>query len=340
MSAHGNKTALFAAMGANIIIALAKFGGAVYTGSSAMLSEGIHSVVDVGNQCLLLFGMKDAARPADASHPMGYGLRIWFWGFVVAMAVFALGSGVAIYEGIEKVQAPHPLHNIRINIFILVAAIGLEGSSLAVALKQVAAEARKRGLTMFATIRRHRDPTIFAVVYEETAALAGLVAALIGISLAWALDMPVIDGWTSIVIGVILAVTSLSLARQCYTLMTGQAADPAIEDRLREILSRIKPVDHINEVRTMHFGPSEVLVLVSLDFHDDTKASGIEKITSDVEEGLREEFPEVRRVYIECQATDRHLEALEDIGEEPDALDRDDEDEDETATAGETPKAA
>lgn len=334
MSAHGSKTALFAAMGANALIALAKFAGAAYTGSSAMMSEGIHSVVDTGNQCLLLFGLKDAARPADASHPMGYGLRIWFWGFVVAMAVFALGSGVAIYEGVEKVHTPHPLQNVWVNVIILVFAILLEGSSLAVALKQVAAEARKRDLGMIETIRRHRDPTIFAVVYEETAALAGLIAALIGVSLAWALDMPVIDGWTSIIIGVILAITSLSLARQCYTLMTGQAADPAIEDRLREILGRIKPVDHVNEVRTMHFGPNEVLVLASVDFDDDLKASGVEKITSDVEEGLREDFPEVRRVYIECQATDRHLEALEDIGEDPDALERDDEDEDEDEEEG------
>lgn len=331
MSAHASKKALFAALAANAGIAVAKFCGAAYTGSSAMMSEGIHSLVDTGNQCLLLFGMKDAARPADASHPMGYGLRIWFWGFVVAMAVFALGSGVAIYEGVEKVHSPHPIENAWVNVIILLFAILLEGSSLAVALKEVAKEARKRGLGVFATIRRHRDPTIFAVIYEETAALAGLVAALIGISLAYALNMPVIDGWTSIIIGVILAITSLSLARQCYTLMTGQAADPAIEDRLREILEKIKPVDRVNEIRTMHFGPAEVLVLASVDFHDETRASGIEKIVSDVEEGLREEFPEVRRVYIECQSTDRHLEALEDIGEEPDALEREDEDEEEAA---------
>jgi cation diffusion facilitator family transporter len=341
MSAHGSKTALFAALAANAGIAVAKFGGAMYTGSSAMMSEGIHSLVDTGNQCLLLFGLKDASRPADASHPMGYGLRIWFWGFVVSMAVFALGSGVAIYEGVEKVHTPHPIENAWVNCVILVFAILLEGSSLYVAMKQVSAEARKRGMGVLETIRRHRDPTIFAVIYEETAALAGLVAALIGITLAVWLDMPVLDGWTSIAIGVILAVTSLSLARQCYTMMTGQAADPAIEDRLREILGKIKPVDHVNEVRTMHFGPSEVLVLASVDFHDDTKASGIEKIVSDVEEGLREDFPEVKRVYIECQATDRHLEALHDIGEEPDALERDDDDEDEEeGRAAQNPKAA
>jgi len=323
MSAHASKKAIYAAFAANAGIAVAKFLGAGFTGSTAMASEGIHSLVDTGNQVLLLIGIKEAARPADADHPMGYGFRVWIFGFLVAMVVFALGAGVAIYEGIKKIAHPEPIEHAWVNVLILIFAILLEGSSLMVVLKQVTGEAQKRGLGLFETIRRHRDPAIFAIVYEETAALAGLLAALIGIAFSVALDMPVLDGWTSVVIGCILAFTSLGLAAQCYQLMTGQAADPAIEAKLREILGRIKPVDHVNEVRTMHFGPSEILVLASVDFDDDLRASGVEKITSDVEDGLREIFPEVRRVYIECQATDRHLEALEDIGEEPDALDRD-----------------
>lgn len=324
MSAHSSKHTLFAALAANAGIAVAKFCGASYTGSSAMASEGIHSLVDTGNQILLLFGLKDASRPADASHPFGYGLRLYFWGFVVAMAVFALGSGVAIYEGAEKVAHPEPIESAWVNVVILIVAIVLEGSSLTVALRQVRKEAKRRNLGMMETIRQNRDPTVFAVVYEETAALAGLVAALTGIGLAVLLDMPVLDGWTSIAIGVILAVTALSLARRCYVLMTGQAADPAIENRLREILDRVKPIEQVNEVRTMHFGPSEVLVLVSADFVDDTLAGTVERIVSDVEDGIREEFPEVRRVYIEAQSTARHREALEDIGEDADALDRED----------------
>ncbi|MFK4870466.1 cation diffusion facilitator family transporter [Novosphingobium sp. ZW T3_23] len=323
MSVHASKRTLYAALAANAGIAIAKFCGAAYTGSSAMVSEGIHSLVDTGNQILLLYGIKDASRPADASHPFGYGLRLYFWGFVVAMAVFALGSGVAIYEGAEKVAHPTRIESAWVNILILVIAIGLEGSSLAVALREVRAEAARRGLGMLKTLQNHRDPTIFAVVYEETAALAGLLAALVGISLAVVLDMPVLDGWTSIAIGMILAVTALSLARRCYVLMTGQSADPAIEERLREILERVKVIEQVNEVRTMHFGPSEVLVLASADFVDDTLAGTVERIVSDVEDGMREEFPEVRRVYIEAQSTVRHREALEDIGEDVDALYRD-----------------
>lgn len=327
MTAHASRRTLLAALAANAGIAVAKFAGAAYTGSAAMTSEGIHSLVDTGNQVLLLWGMKDAARPADGSHPFGYGLRLYFWGFVVAMAVFALGSGVAIYEGVEKVLQPHPIESAWVNCVILGVAIVLEGSSLAVAIREVRREAKRRGLGILTTIGQHRDPTIFAVVYEETAALAGLVTALVGIGLVVLLDMPSLDGWTSIAIGVILALTALTLMRQCYVLMTGQAADPAIEDRLRKILARVKPIEHVNEVRTMHFGPAEVLVLVSADFNDDTLAGTVERIVSDVEDGLREEFPEVRRVYIEAQSSARHAEALEEIGEVVDALDRDDEDE-------------
>lgn len=326
LSSRTSKRTLHAALAANAGIAVAKFCGAAYTGSSAMASEGVHSLVDTGNQVLLLFGIRDASRPADSSHPFGYGLRIYFWGFVVAVAVFALGSGVAVYEGVEQVAHPEPIASAWVNVVILSIAILLEGSSLVVALREVRTEAIRRGLGMLDTIRRNRDPTVFAVVYEEAAALAGLFVALLGIGLSVMLDMPALDGWTSIAIGAILAVTAVSLARRCYVLMTGQAADPAIEDRLREILARVKPVRQINEVRTMHFGPSEVLVLVSADFLDDTLAGTIQRIVSDVEDGIREEFPEVRRVYIEAQSTLRHLEALGDIGEEVDALERDSED--------------
>jgi cation diffusion facilitator family transporter len=326
LSASSKKT-LFAALAANAGIAVAKFAGSAYTGSSAMASEGIHSLVDTGNQLLLLFGLKDASRPPDSTHPFGYGLRLYFWGFVVAMAVFALGSGVAIYEGVEKVLKPQPIQNAWVNCIILGVAILLEGASLMVAFKEVAKEAKKAGKSLLQSFFDNRDPTVFAVIYEETAAMAGLVVALVGISLSVMLNIPQIDGWTSIAIGAILALTSMSLARKCYVLMTGQAADPEIEERLREILDRVKPINQINEVRTMHFGPQEVLVLVSAEFSSDTLAKTIQNIVTDVEDGLREEYPHVKRVYIEAQYTDDHVEALEDIGEKPNDLERDGDDE-------------
>lgn len=321
MSAHGSKKALFAALGANLVIAVAKFSGAAITGSSAMLSEGVHSVVDTGNQLVLLYGMKDAAKPADRDHPLGYGLRIYFWGFVVAVSVFAMGSLVAIYEGIEKIREPHPIENAWVNAVILIASMMLEGWSLSIAIRDVRAHAQKNGMGLMQAIRTNRDPGTFAVIYEETAALAGLGTALIGICLALVLDMPVLDGWTSVAIGVILAMTSITLAAQCRRLMTGSAADPEIEGWVRDILGRVKCVDGINEVRTLQLGPNDVVVLVSVDFDDDTPAGSIEKIVSDVGAGVTNRFPEVRRVYIEPQSLEQHEEDLQEIGESPDALD-------------------
>lgn len=339
MSAHSSKKALFAALAANAGIAIAKFAGAAYTGSSAMLSEGVHSLVDTGNQILLLFGMKDSSRQADASHPFGYGLRLYFWGFVVAMMVFALGSLVAIHEGIEKVQEPHEIQYAWVNYVILVFAIVLEGASLRVAMREVAAQAKKRGMTMLETLRTHRDPTIFAVVFEETAALAGLVIALVGLAASQVLAMPVIDGYTSIGIGLVLAFTSFSLARKCYSLMTGQAADTVMSDRLWDILEGIKLVKEVNEVRTMHFGPREITMLASVDYEDEFNGKPVtsrvlESITSDVSDTMREEFPDAKlRIYIEPQSNSRHLEELEELEEDPDALDTD-EDEIEGQIAG------
>lgn len=320
MANQASKTTLLAALGANTGIAIAKFCGAAYTGSSAMASEGIHSLVDTGNQILLILGLKDASRPADAPHPFGYGLRLYFWGFVVSVAIFALGSGLTIHEGLEKIGHPTPIAHAWVNMVILVVSIVLEGSSLLVALRQIRQEARSRDVGLMEALRSHRDPTIFAVVYEDTAAIAGLLVALAGTVLTLGLDMPAIDGWTSIVIGLILAVAAISLARRCYTLLTGQAADPAIEERLREILGGIEVIDHVNEVRTMHFGPSEVLLLVSADFRDDTPAGVVKRIVGQVDEWMRDEFEDVRRVYIEAQSMQSHLEVLDDIGEEADAL--------------------
>ena len=331
MSSHASKKGLFAALAANLAIAVAKFGGALYTGSSAMLSEGVHSLVDVGNQILLLFGIKDSSRQADASHPFGYGLRLYFWGFVVAMMVFALGSLIALHEGIEKVKSPHLITDAWVNYVILFFSILAESASLRIAMRDVVAQARKRKLTVLDTLRRHRDPATFAVVYEETAALAGLVIALVGLAASQILAMPVIDGYTSIGIGIVLAITSFGLARKCYSLMTGQAADPALSDRLWDILDGVGPIKEVNEVRTMHFGPDEITMLASVDFHDDYKGKpvtsrAIESVTSDVSDTMRDEFPDAKlRIYIEAQSNTRHLEELQGIGEDADALDTEEE---------------
>lgn len=329
MSAHSSKKSLYAALTANTGIAVAKFLGAAYTGSSAMVSEGIHSLVDTGNQLLLLHGMKVADKPADAEHQFGYGLQLYFYGFVVALGIFGLGAGVSFYEGYEKIMEPHPVTNAHINMIILAVSVLLEGWSLRIAFNGVKEEARRKGRGIVDTLRRHRDPAVFAIIYEETAAIAGLLTAFVGIGLSWMLDMPVLDGVTSIMIGVILSATAFGLGRRCKTLLTGQAADPAIEIRMRELLTAVPYVDGINEVRTMQFSPTDAVATASVDFDDDTRAGTLENLVSDIEETMIREFPELRRVTIEPQSARRHLRTLESIGEEPDALEPNDEDDEE-----------
>lgn len=331
VSAHGSKKALLAALAANTGIAVAKFSGALYTGSASMMSEGVHSLVDTGNQILLLIGMKQASRPADSRHPLGYGLSLYTYGLLVAITVFALGSLVAIHEGITKMSEPHVIENAWVNYVILAIAIVLEGASLRIAMRDVAAQARRTGRGVLETVRRHRDPAIFAVVYEETAALAGLVIAIAGLAASQILDMPMIDGLTSVLIGVVLAVTSLVMGIKCAELQSAQAADPHISDRIWDMLTGVGPVKVVNEVRAIHFGPHQINVFASVDYHDEYKGRPvtsrvIESITSSVSRTLREEFPEnVMRVWIEPQSNDDHLEELKEIGEEPDALDTEEE---------------
>jgi cation diffusion facilitator family transporter len=342
MSAHGSKKALLAALAANTGIAIAKFSGAMYTGSAAMMSEGVHSLVDTGNQILLLIGMKQASRPADSRHPLGYGLSLYTYGLLVAITVFALGSLVAIHEGIAKMSEPHAIKNAWVNYVILFISIGLEGASLRVVMKQISAEARRSGRSILETVRRHRDPAVFAVAYEETAAIVGLVIALIGLAASQILDMPMIDGLTSIFIGIVLAVTSVVMGVKCAQLQSGQAADQQLSDRVWDMLSGVGPVKEVNEVRAVHFGPYQINVFASVDYHDEYRGKPvtsrvIESITSSVTRTLREEFPDnVLRVWIEPQSNDDHLEELKEIGEEPDALDT----EEELAAAEENRSAA
>ena len=210
--ASGSKKVVFAALIANLGIAAAKFGGAMYTGSSAMLSEGVHSLVDTSNQALLLLGMKRSEKPADIRHPFGYSREIYFWSFVVAVLLFAAGGAVAIYEGIYKLSDPHPVESPIVNYVILGIAIALELGSFMVALKEFRAVAA--GRHWWTAITEAKDPVLYTVLFEDTAALLGLMVALVGLILAETLGIPALDGVASIIIGVILIIASTMLAKE------------------------------------------------------------------------------------------------------------------------------
>lgn len=300
MAAHTDKTVIFSALAGNSAIAVTKFAAAAFTGSAAMLSEAIHSVVDTGNQVLLLFGLRRAAKPADARHPFGYGLQLYFYTFVVAVLIFGVGAVVSLLHGFDKIMHPHPIQHVWVNYVVLTLGILFEGSVWIVALK---AFNRQRGnRSMWAEIRYSKDPTVFTVLFEDTAALSGLLVALIGVFLAEALDMPVIDGIASVIIGVILAVTALFLAIESQSLLTGESAGHELRIGINRIARAEPGVAGLNQARTMHFGPNEVFVALSLDFENDLPAGEVENIVTRIEMAIKSTYPEVGYVFIEAQS--------------------------------------
>lgn len=305
MKTDGSLKVILAALIGNSLIAIAKFAGALYTGSSAMFSEAIHSLVDTGNQALLLYGMKKAARPADARHPFGYGGEIYFWAFVVAVMIFAVGSGVSIYEGYHKLLNPEPMTNIMVNYVILGAAMLFEGAAWWVAYQEFNKSRGEAGYVR--AIRASKDPRIFTVLLEDTGAMLGLVAALIGITIADMTGALWVDGATSIFIGLVLAAIAVILAVECKSLLIGEAASPLITAKIKDALKEVADVATVNEVLTVHFGPEDILVNISLDFKRDLSTGTIETTVSKIEALLKKREPYIKRVFVEVQDRAEHL---------------------------------
>jgi len=308
--AHESTGAIYAAAGANLAIAAAKFTGGFLTGSTAMLAEGVHSVVDTLNQILLLIGLKRAGKPADARHPFGYGREVYFYAFVVALMIFLGGGLFAIYEGFERLWHPEPdrdahlfgymIPGLWVNLAILGFAIVAEGYSWTVAMKQFWSEKGRH--SALRAIRRSKDPSLFTILAEDTAALIGLLIALAGIVLAHVLAMPTLDGAASIGIGLVLVGMAVFLMIETHGLLIGEAADPDLVTAIEEIVRQEPGVMHLNEVLTQHLGPSDILVNVSLDMADDLTAGTVEEIVGRLEAALKARDPDVKRVFIEIQS--------------------------------------
>ena len=304
MSASGNKKVIYAALIGNSLIAVTKFGAALVTGSSAMLSEAIHSVVDTGNQGLLLIGLKRAKRPADDEHPFGYGKELYFWAFVVAVLLFAMGAGVSLYEGIHKIMKPHPITSPMINYVVLGFAAIFEGVAWWVAYREFN---KSRGDDSIIDALQHsKDPVVFTVLFEDTAALLGLIIAFFGILLADVGGILWADGAASVVIGCILASTAWLLAYETKSLLIGESASQRVITGIRSILKRQRHVRKINEVRTMHMSPRDILLVVSVDFRDDVSSGTVEDTITELEGQIKSDFPEISKIFIEAQSEADH----------------------------------
>lgn len=309
MAAHSSKPVIYAALAGNTLIAVTKFGAAAYTGSSAMLSEAVHSVVDTGNQLLLLYGLRRADRPPDQRHPFGYGRELYFWAFVVALLIFAGGAGISLYEGLHKLHDPTPVTNVYVNYAVLGFAMLFEAAAWWIAFK--AFRATKGELGYLEAVRRSKDPAVFTILFEDSAAMLGLLVALVGIALGQWLAMPVFDAIASIGIALILAATAALLAYECKGLLIGEGVHPETRRGIEEIIASQPGVLRINEHRSMHLGPEEVLLALSVDFAGDLDADQVEAAITRLEQAIKGRYPEVRRVFIEAQSWRAHRQALE-----------------------------
>lgn len=297
--ATGSKKVIYAALLGNTLISITKFVAAAITGSSAMLSEGIHSLVDTGNQFLLLYGLKKSAKPADENFPFGHGKEVYFWSFIVAILIFSLGGGISIYEGIKHLSQPEPISNPLINYIVLGLAIVFEGAAWIFALKEFSAVKGKWGY--IEAIQRAKDPSIFVVLFEDTAAILGLLVAFTGVALSQYTGILIFDAIASIIIGCILLGTSIWLAYETKSLLIGESANQPVIRGIRDIMQTESGIEHVNEVLTMHMGPDFILANISADFNNTQTAEDVEKVIAKIDTRIKQQYPQVKRIFIEAE---------------------------------------
>ncbi len=299
MSGSAKKT-IYAAMAANFAIAIIKFIAASITGSSAMLSEGIHSVVDTGNELLLLFGIRQSKQPADDSHPFGYGQELYFWTLIVALFIFAIGGGMSVYEGINHVQHPEPLTDPFWNYVVLGLAVLFEGYSWNVALQEFLSS--KKEDSFWTAIRASKDPTIFTILFEDTAALIGLFVAFLGVLSGHLLGNVYLDGVASIVIGIILCGVAILLASESKGLLIGEGADATTVTSVKEITNNDPAVEKVIKVLTLHFGPQEILLNLEIKFVDDLETEELAIAIERLESSINSQHSDIKNIFIEAKS--------------------------------------
>jgi cation diffusion facilitator family transporter len=307
--AGSSKKAIYAALIGNAMIAVTKFGAAFHTGSSAMLSEGIHSLVDTGNQVLLLYGIKRAKMPASAEFPFGHGKEIYFWSFVVAMLIFALGGTVSIYKGWTHLSHPTSIDSLSINYAVLAFALVFEGAALWVAFKEFNISRGSRSFVR--AVIGGKDPTLFVVIFEDSAALLGLLIALCGLLLYQVTGNPIFDALASIGIGVVLILTALVLAVESKSLLIGESADPEVVAGIHKILDTDDRILSVNEVATLHMGPDFIVVTISADFINTLPGGQIESAVTGFTDLIKATDPRIQRVFIEAESREKHYDPPE-----------------------------
>ena len=313
--------AVVGALFANGLIAILKFVGAAITGSSGMMAEALHSVADTTNQVFLLLGLRFYKRPASSKHPFGYGKERFFWSFIAAIFIFGVGATYAIYEGIEKLRHPHPPTNLAWAYWILGLAFMLEAGSIGLAIYQEVKEAHHEGLSFREYLSESKDPTAKTVLFEDSAALIGIVIAATGLVLTeyqvggaagsyW-------DGLASIVIGLVLAVVAFVLARSSRGLLLGEAANSKVLAKIKQAIESHPNVERVVELLTMHLAPKQILINANLQLRADLRTGEIEKSIREIEDRIKSAEPKVEMMFLEVARTDKadsHAAVPEHIG--------------------------
>lgn len=301
MSSDASKKTVYAALAANFAIALTKFTAAAITHSSAMLSEGIHSIVDTGNELLILLGLYKSKRPADPSHPFGYGQELYFWTLIVAILLFSIGGGMSVYEGIEHLIHPSALEDPFWNYVVLGIAFVVEGFSWTVALKALIAD-KLESQNLWEAIQGSKDPTVFTVLLEDTAALLGIGVAFLGIFLGHLLQNLYLDGVASIIIGLILALAAILLVYESKALLVGESASPETVESIRTLAAADPAVKGVMRVLTMHMGPKEVLLNLDLQFLSELSTVELSQAVERLESSIRQEHSDIKHIFIEVKS--------------------------------------
>lgn len=300
MDTSGSKLPIYAAIAANLAIAIAKFVAAAFSGSSAMISEGIHSIVDTGNGGLLLFGIHKSKKPADDNHPFGHGKELYFWSLIVAILIFSIGGGMSIYKGFSHISNPAPLSDPFWNYVVLGIAFLFEGLALLLSLKNF--RKQKGDHSYWKAIKLSKDPGSFAVILEDTAALLGLLVAFAGLFLGHYLNDARYDAYASVVIGVLLAIIAGVLAKESKGLLIGEGANSEMSDSILSIVHADKSVDKAKKPLTMYFGPHEVFLAIDIRFMKNQSSSEIEEAVCRLETNIRDSHPIIKRIFIEMSS--------------------------------------
>ncbi|HEX8425597.1 cation diffusion facilitator family transporter [Hymenobacter sp.] len=300
MSAGGSKIAIYGAIGANVAIAVSKFVAAFFTGSSAMLSEGIHSLVDSGNGILILYGVKQAEKPADTRHPFGRSKELYFWSLIVAILVFSVGGGMSFYEGVEHLRHPSPITDPTWNYVVLGLSLVFEGISCFLAFREFNKDRGDAGF--WETLGRSKDPSVFAILMEDLAALLGLAIALTGVYFGHLLDNPYFDGGASICIGVLLVTVAIFLIYKTKGLLVGEGVDDETLDGLEALAREDHAVEAIRRPLTMYLGPHDVVLALDVEFQDHLSANEVEQAVKRLQEKVRARYPDFKRIFIEAKS--------------------------------------